>query len=251
MRYKIKQLAKIAGVSVRTLHFYDEIGLLKPSGVSDNGYRYYEKPKLFRLQQILFYRELDFPLDKIKEILDSDEFNQRLALEGHKLAILRKKERLNKLIKTLDNTIKHMDKQSKINDEELYDPFRDEDAKKYQPEAKLRWGDTEAYKQSMSRVKKLTKAEMEKIKKEGIDLTEKIAGAMDLGPEHADVQSLISEHYKGIRFFYDCPIEMYGNLGKMYVNDQRFKAYYEKFRPGLAEFMAEAIAVFCKNRGKA
>lgn len=117
----------------------------------------------------------------------------------------------------------------------------------YQAEVKQRWGNTEAYKQSMKRVGKMTKAEMEKLKKDSEILTGKIAANMDKGIENKEVQALIAEHYKSILFFYDCPLPMYRALGQMYVNDPRFTAIYEKFRPGLAVFLRDAIACFCNK----
>lgn len=248
MPYQINQLAKLANVSVRTLHYYDEIGLLKPSRVAKNGYRYYEKPELLRLQQILFYRELDFPLEEIKKILDSPDFNILDALHEQKRLLILKGKKINKIIFTINKTINHMNKNNNMPDEELYDPFKDNDVKKYQPEAKLRWGDTQAYKESMAKVKTMTKAKMAKLKEDSRAFTQKLAESMDKGPDNKEVQALIAEHYKSICFFYDCPYEMYRNLGRMYVNDPRFAAYYDKFRPGLANFMREAIEIFCQDK---
>ncbi len=248
MKYLINELAKLAGVSARTLRYYDEIGLLKPSGTMPNGYRYYEKAELLRLQQILFYRELDMPLDDIRDILDRPDFDIRQALRDHKFQLNKQRERYDRMILTINKTIKYMAKQSKIDDRELYDPFRDKAARQYQSEVKLRWGKSETYKQSMARVKKLTKTEMENMKNDSQALTQEIAAGMDKGPADTAVQELIARHYKGMCFFYDCPLEMYRNLGKMYVNDRRFAAHYEKFRPGLAVFMRDAIAVFCDTK---
>lgn len=138
-----------------------------------------------------------------------------------------------------------MTKEQEMKDEELYDAFKDPDVKQYQDEAKERWGNTEAYKQSMKKVGKMTKAEMEKLKKDGIEFTKKLAAAMDKDIKSKEVQELIAQHYKGIQFFYDCPLEMYRNLGKMYVDDPRFAKNYDKYRPGLAVFMRDAIAYFC------
>ena len=247
MPYKINELAKLAGVSVRTLHYYDQIGLLKPSGVSPNGYRYYEKRELLKLQQILFYRELGMPLNKIKDLLAAPDFDIKQALAEHKRLINIKRKRLDQMIITINKTINHMNKRKKLSDQELYDPFRDNDVKQYQAEAKLRWGRTDAYKQSMARVKKMTKAEMEKMKADGKKLTQQLADSMALGAASQEVQALIAEHYRGIQFFYDCPLEMYANLGRMYVADKRFSAYYERFRPGLAAFMRDAIDIYCAN----
>lgn len=128
--------------------------------------------------------------------------------------------------------------------------IKDEDVKQYQEEAKQRWGNTDAYKQSAKRVSKLTKTEMRQLKKDGIELTKKLAANMDKGVKSKEVRELISQHYKSILFFYDCPTKMYRNLGKMYVDDPRFTAYYDKHRPGLAIFMRDAIAEFCNEKEK-
>ena len=245
MPYTINQLAQLSGVTVRTLHYYDEIGLLKPSSIQKNGYRSYEEKELLRLQQILFFRELDFPLADVKKILDRPDFEIIGALRRHKELIKLKRKKFDKLINTINKTIKHMTKQQKMKDEELYDAFKDPDVKQYQDEAKERWGNTEAYKQSMKKVGKMTKAEMEKLKKDGELFTQKLAAAMDKDIKSKEVRELIKQHYKGIQFFYDCPLEMYRNLGKMYVDDPRFTTYYDKHRKGLAVFMRDAIAYFC------
>ena len=133
-------------------------------------------------------------------------------------------------------------------DDELYFAFADEEMKAYAEEAKQRWGNTDAYKQSQERSKHWTKADVKKIKEAGIALTRKIAAVMKKGPEDTDVQKLIFEHYQSINTFYDCSFEMYQNLGKMYIDDLRFTAYYEKFSSGLAQFMYEAINCFCKSQ---
>lgn len=237
-------------MTVRTLHYYDKIGLLAPSNIQKNGYRSYKEKELLRLQQILFFRELDFPLMDIKRILDKPDFEIIGALRRHKDLIKLRQKRFDKLINTIDKTIKSMTNDNKMKDEELYDAFKDEDVKQYQEEAKEHWGNTYAYKQSMERVSKMTKAQMEKLKKDGEELTRKLANAMDKDIKSKEVQELISEYYKSIRFFYNCPLEMYRNFGKMYVDDSRFTTYYDKHRKGLAVFMQDAIAWFCKKNHK-
>lgn len=245
MSYTIHELAKLAGVSVRTLHHYDAIGLLTPNRDQENGYRLYEEPELLLLQQILFYRELEVPLEEIKSILRKPSFNLAIALQKHREALQGKQKRLEKLMKTIDTTLLKLQTPHSMPDEELYDAFKDEDVKQYQDEVKARWGDTNAYKQSMARVGKLTKAQMDDLKAKGTAFTQKLAEAMGHHPTNAVVQELVEEHYRGICFFYDCPLSMYENLGEMYVNDPRFTAYYDKFRPGLAVFLRDAIKVYC------
>ncbi len=227
------------------MHHYDAVGLLKPSSFQKNGYRSYEEKELLRLQQILFFRELEFSLEDIKEILDRPGFNQIEALKDQRRLLEMKVQRLEEIIKTITTTIKHMTNQTKATDSELYDAFKDDDVKAYQAEAKQRWGKTDAYKQSMAKVAKMTKTEMEKLKADGKIHTQNIADAMDKGIESSEVQALIKQSHEGVNFFYECSLEMFRNLGEMYVVDPRFTAYYEKFRPGLAKFMRDAIVYYC------
>lgn len=250
MSYTVQKLAHLAGISIRTLHYYDEIGLLKPSVVKSNGYRYYEEAELVRLQQILFFRELEFSLDDIKRMLNRPGFGVVEALREQKKLIRLKQERLEKLIHAIDTTITAMNSNQKINEKEMYDVFKDEDVKQYQDEVKERWGNTDAYKQSMKKVSKMTKVEMQKLKEDGEKHTTAIADAMDKGVDHPDVQGLIKKSHDGINFFYECSYEMFRNLGKMYVEDPRFTEYYEKFRPGLAVFMRDAIVYYCDQHEK-
>jgi hypothetical protein len=138
-----------------------------------------------------------------------------------------------------------MAKRQKIKKEELYDVSKDKDVKQHQEEAKQRWGDTDAFKQSMAKIGKMTKAKIEKMKTDSELLIKKLAASIDKDVKSKEVQELIAEHYKGIQFFYDCPLSMYRNLGEMYVNDPRFTAHYDKYRPGLAVFIHDAIVRFC------
>ncbi len=250
MSYTVQALAQLAGISVRTLHYYDEIGLLKPAYSAKNGYRYYEEGELIRLQQILFFRELEFSLEDIKRMLNRPGFSVIEALRDQKKLIRLKQTRLEKLIHAINTTITAMNSNQKINEKEMYDVFKDEDVKQYQDEVKERWGNTDAYKQSMKKVSKMTKVEMQKLKEDGEKHTTAIADAMDKGVDHPDVQELIKKSHDGINFFYECSYEMFRNLGKMYVEDPRFTEYYEKFRPGLAVFMRDAIVYYCDQHEK-
>ncbi len=133
-------------------------------------------------------------------------------------------------------------------DQELYDPFKDNGVRQYQDEVKQHWGNSEAYKQSMQRVQKMTNEEMAKIKESAELLVQNLARSMDKGIRDKEVQAFIAEHYRGVRLFYDCPLEMYRRLGKMYADDPRFATYYDRHRSGLAIFMRDAIANFCDMR---
>lgn len=248
MSYTVHELASLASITVRTLHYYDQIGLLKPSSIAKNGYRQYEETELLRLQQILFFRELAFSLEDIKHMLDRPDFRMVNALRDQKKLMQLKRVRLDGLMKSIEKTIRHMTIKKPIKDEELYDAFKDDEVKQYQEEVKQRWSNTDAYKQSMARVGTMTKQEMNQLKTDGKAFTQKLADHMDHDPKSATAQALIAEHYKGIQFFYDCPLPMYRNLGQMYVDDPRFTAYYDTVRPGLAMWVRDGIAEYCDTK---
>jgi DNA-binding transcriptional MerR regulator len=250
MAYSVKQLVKIAGVSARTLHYYDQIGLLKPSFIKENGYRCYEERELLKLQQILFFRELQFSLKDIARMINSSGFNQLEALKDQRKLLELKKERTQGLINTLDNTIKKIEGGVSMTDDDLFKPFKDGKLVEYMDEAKKRWGETEAYRQSMEKVKHWTKEDYARIKKDGEEFTKQLAEAMDKDIKSPEVQALIEKHYQGIKYFYDCPLEMYRNLGNMYIADFRFTAYYDKFKPGLAAWLQRAISYYCDLKQK-
>lgn len=247
MTYTVNQLAKLAGISVRTLHYYDQVGLLKPAALRKNHYREYGEKELLLLQQILFFRELDFPVDEIKKIMSSPSFDMRLALRDHRTMIELKKKRLNGLLKTIDKTIRKLDMKQSLNEEDLkeaYDNFGEDTVKKYAEEVKQRWGHTEAYKQSMERYAKTTKEDMEKYKKDADIFMKAVAGVADQGPTSEAMQEKIAQHFDALRTWYEPNFEMYRGLAKMYVDDPRFTAYYEKYKPGLAKIFSEAMLYY-------
>ncbi len=248
MAYTIHKLATLAHVSVRTLHYYDEIGLLKPSRVLTNGYREYGETELLKLQQIMFFRELDFSLADIKQIMLSQHFSMRAALIEQRTLLDLKQKRLHNLIATIDKTLKKINNAESMNDEELYNAFDDEEQKHYIAEAKARWGHTDTYRQSQERLKKMTKADLEKIKLDTEFFMKKVVATMNKGATSPEFQHLIDQHYNRLRIWYEPNLELYRNLANMYVDDPRFKAYYEKFAPGLAEVMREAMIFYCAKK---
>ena len=248
MAYTVHQLAKLAGVTPRTLRYYDRVGLLSPAHHGKNGYRYYGEKEMVRLQQILFFRELEFPLEDIKRMLGRPDFNVTDALRDQKKLMRLKRDRIDRLLTSIDKTIKTMTDDKHVNGEEMYDAFKDDDVKQYQEEVKQRWGGSDAYRQSMAKVGKMTKAEMDKLKEDGKKFTQTLADAMGKDVASPEVQALIAQHHEGINFFYECSPSMYRNLGQMYVDDPRFTAYYDKFRPGLAQFVRDAINVYCDRK---
>lgn len=246
MNYSIKQLAQKANISVRTLHHYDDIGLLCPKK-AENGYRVYDDQDALRLQQILFFKELDFELQEIISMLDNPAFDQVQALKDQKQLLVLKKKRLSKLITSITRTINTMSNNKTQNTEEMYNAFEDEDVKRYQSEVKLRWGNTDAYKQSQERMAKMTKAEVAQMKKDAEVFNKKLASLIDKGPDDKEVQEMIAQHYNGLRKFYEPTLEMYEGLAKMYVRDPRFAKYYNKYDPRMAQFMHDAMMKYIKT----
>lgn len=255
MPYTVKKLAKIAGISVRALHYYDEVGLLKPAMVQENGYRVYEERELLLLQQILFFRELDFSIEDIKRIISAPTFDVRQALRDQRALIELKRKRLAGLIKTIDSTIQKLDKPIPMNDQdmqELYDTFGEDTIKKYADEVKQKWGNTAAYKQSMERASKMTKEDYEKYKHDSDVFMKRVAATMDKGATSPEFQALIAEHFASLSTWYEPNFEMYRGLAKMYLDDPRFTAYYENYREGLARVFSEGMMYFIdQNESKA
>jgi DNA-binding transcriptional MerR regulator len=248
--YTVRQLAKMAGVSVRTLHHYDRIRLLRPSSRTEAGYRQYGETDLLRLQQVLFYRELDFPLAAIRTILDLPGFDQVAALRDHRRMLGERAERLARLLRTVDRTIAKLTEEDKmpLTDEELYEGFSPrerEQLKGYEAEARERWGEMAA--ESQRRVRKMSKAQWQAIQQEGDAATRLMAEAMGRPVSDPEVQAAIARHHAWIENFYPCSAEMYRGLGQMYVDDPRFTATYDTVRPGLAVFMRDAMAYYAEH----
>lgn len=248
MSYTINQLAKIANISVRTLHHYDTFGLLVSERNNKNQYRIYEEKDLLKLQQILFFRELDFKLEDIKSILESNSFDIANALKDHKQMILLKRKRLDSLIKTIDKTINKVTNKKYMKDEELYDSFTKKEMEELATEAKERWGHTDAYKESEKKMRSMTKEGMDQIKKEGDKIARKAASLMHKDVRDKEVQEVIVIHYKHLSNFYTPNPEMYRGLAEMYISDTRFTEYFEKYSKGLAQFMHDAMIVFVEGK---
>jgi len=239
--YTVSQVAKMAGVSVRALHHYDQIGLLKPSARTGAGYRLYGEPELLRLQQILFFKELDMPLGEVRQILDDPGFDQMAALEHHRQLLHRRMERLKRLLKTIDRTIdKLTEDDMTLTDEELYEGFTTEQIERYKREAREMYGPAQV-EESEQRVKKMSRAEWKAVGAEGEAVTTALAALADREPGDAEVQALIARHHAWIENFYPCSAEIYRGLAQGYVEHPEFRAFYEKYRPGLADFMSAAM----------
>ncbi|MEV1016912.1 MerR family transcriptional regulator [Micromonospora sp. NPDC049801] len=244
MAYTVGQVAKIAGVTVRTLHHYDEVGLLSPSGRTSTGYRRYDDTDLQRLQLVLYYRELGFPLEEITAIIDDPAADPAAHLRRqHELLTVRIK-RLQEMVTAIEFAMEASKLNIQLTPEERFEVFGDFKPEEYEAEAEQRWGGTDAYRESNRRASRYGKEDWLRIKAENEDWGRRIvalmaSGAPADGPEAMD---LAEEHRQIIsRWFYECSYEVQTGLADMYMADERFTAYYEKIAPGLAAYISEAI----------
>jgi DNA-binding transcriptional MerR regulator len=247
MSYTVKQLAQIAGVSVRTLHHYDEIDLLRPPVIGANGYRYYDERSLLRLQRILFYRELEFPLEAIKALLDRPGVDAVGALEEQRTALEAKLGRLHRMIATLNQTIDHLKGEKTMKPQELFAGLTPEQEKEYTDEAARRWGEKEV-RASQKRWQAYAPAKKEAIKAEGNAIYRDLLVAMPLGPSAAPVQACIERWRRHIGYFWTPNDEQCLGLATGYRDDPAFRKTYDAIHPGLAPFMAEAVTVYVEAR---
>jgi DNA-binding transcriptional MerR regulator len=244
--YTVGELADLARVSIRTLHHYDAIGLLAPSRRTDSGYRLYGHEELERLQQILLYRELDFSLDAIARIMLDPSFDRRVALAAQREQLATRAARMQAILAAIDTALAALAKGEPMNDADMFEVFGDFDPKQYEAEVTERWGHTDAYQESARRTARYSKDEWKQIKAEGDGVARELADRLAAGanPDDAAVQALVERHRLQIdRWFYPCSVEMQVNLGEMYVADLRFSAAYDRYRPGLARFLRDAIRV--------
>jgi MerR family transcriptional regulator, thiopeptide resistance regulator len=244
MVYTVKQLADLAGVSVRTLHYYDEIDLLKPSSVGENGYRYYADDEVLRLQQILFFRELDFSLQAIRTILDDPAFDVVAALHAHRQALEDRVRRLHTLIQTVDSTILHLTGEVDMSQKKLFAGFSAEEEERYHQEAREQYGADEvdaSYKQWNG----YTPQQKEQIMAEGQAIYADVVALMDQGPDSPAVQEVIARWHQHLRYFYEPTVERLRGLGELYVEHPDFARNFRELHPDLPEFMRAAITHYC------
>ena len=244
MRYSISQAARLAGVSVRTLRYYDEIGLLKPSEVTMAGYRYYDSAAMASLQQILFYRELDVPLEQIGRILNAPGNDRTEALQKHRTLLLMKRQRLDDMLRLVDETIGGIT----MYDERPKPTQADWDAVKnqYAQEAAARWGNTEAFLESREKHAKYTPEQEAQINAEMEEIFQAFGACAD--PKGEEAQALVKRWQAHItKYHYNCTDGILACLGESYVNDPRFRENLDKYGPGTAQKMSAAIAAYCKK----
>lgn len=238
---KVKEVSQLTGISVRTLHYYDDIGLLTPDHTTEAGYRLYSDDNLATLQQILFFRELDFPLKKIKELLRSPTFDRQKAFELQRKMLITKRKQLDRMIQTIDKSILNGKGELVMTKEEKFEGF-DFSKNPYEQEARERWGD---------------KA-VDEANKKGPELREKmneiyikLAGLRHLPPESPQAQAGIEQWYTYLNKIGTYSLAAFASLGQMYVDDERFRKNIDQFGEGLAEFMRDAMEMYAKlNNGK-
>jgi DNA-binding transcriptional MerR regulator len=241
-RYTVKQLADFAGVSRRTLHYYDEIELLPPAGHNENGYRYYDDESLFRLQQILFYREIGLELGQIKEVLDDPDFDTVAALQSHRKVLQGKIERMQRLIGTVDTTIMHLIGEVDMSEQNVFNGFSEEKQKEYEEEAVDNWGENAA--QSIKLWNSYSEERKAQIMQEGSDIYNEIVANMDKGPDAPEIRALLVRWHDHLRYFYEPSIEVLEGLGNMYHDHPDFNATFTKMHPDLPGFLKAAIAIY-------
>lgn len=249
MEYTVQKLGKLAGVSTRTLRYYDEIGILKPARINASGYRIYGQEEVDRLQQILFYRELGVSLEQIKEILSSPTFNATAALIEHRQKLLEKRKQLDLLISNVEKTIAAQEGRIVMSDKEKFEGFKqkliDENERKYGKEIREKYGDEQVEK-SNQQFKNMTRDQYDKfqdLEREMFDTLKEAMATGDPGGETA--QKAANLHRQWITLAWGTyNKEAHAGVAQMYVCDERFKAYYDKEQPGMAEFLKDAILIY-------
>ena len=249
----MKQLAKLSGVSSRTLHFYDEIGLLKPAFIGENKYRYYEKEQLLILQQILFYRELGFSLNDIKTILSAKDFDKLEALKSHKKVLQQNLSQTQQLIKTIDKTIAHLRGEIKMRDEEFFDPMRLRQSPEQQNyEQYLMEGgilSKDELDKSWDKIKHWNKSDWDNYKQQGDAIYKEMVIVMHekLPPSSAKAQDLIRKHYQLIKPFWTFDKTSFIGLANMYREHPDFGKFFDCYDPQLLEYVVKAMKIFAER----
>lgn len=242
--YNVGQVAELAGVSIRTLRHYDEIGLLRPAQRSHAGYRKYQGDDLERLEQILYYRDLGFGLDEIKALVQDPRADAAKHLRNQHQILEDRIARLNRMLESVERAMEANRMGIQLTPEERFEMFGDEDPEQYAEEAEQRWGETDAYKESQRRVSKYTKKDWLEMKAESAQLGADLSAAMTAGlpVDSPEVMALAERHRQQIsKWFYDCSYEIQAGLAEMYVADPRFTEYYDSQQPGLAQYLHDAI----------
>jgi DNA-binding transcriptional MerR regulator len=249
MAWSIAQVARMSGVTSRTLRHYDDIGLLRPAYTDDSGRRHYERHELVRLQQILVLRELGVGLDRIAEVL-AGATSQAEALRLHRKWLLEERDRLDRLAATVTRTIEELEGGNRMSVEDLFSGFEPDSAqaRRLAAEAAERWGDTAV--ESRQRVKGWSKEKWAAVNRQGADATAKLAELAKAGLAADDPRVLdaVAAHHEWLQQHWTPNAESYTGLGRLYADEERFRARYEAVQPGLADFLADAMAAYASAR---
>jgi DNA-binding transcriptional MerR regulator len=246
--YTIKQIADMAGVSRRTLHFYDEKGLLKPSRVGNNGYRYYDEDSLLRLQQIMLYREMGLELQQIKIILEDPDFDMVSVLQVHRQNLRDKIDRLQTLIRTVDATLMHLMGELDMKGNNMFEGFTEEKQKQYDKEAIESWGEKAS--RSINLWNSYSQERRQAIMQEGKEIYEGIVSNMGKGTKSPEIRALLKRWHEHLKNYYEPTLEILKGLGEMYYDHPDFNANFSKMHPDLPAFLKEAILIYVNDLEK-
>lgn len=252
MEYTVQKLSKIAGISTRTLRYYDEIELLKPLKINSSGYRIYGQNEVNKLQQILFYRELDISLENIKNIINSPTFDSLNALKEHHNKLLAKRKQIDLLIENVNKTIALREGKYNMTDIEKFEGFKekmiDENEKNYGTEIREKYG-KDAVDASNKKFKNMSKQDYEDWQNLSIEIIAKLKKAFKTGDASNELSQEVARlHHKWLSYTWNTySKEAHASLAQMYVYDERFTSYYDKEQPGLAKFLRDAIVIYTRD----
>lgn len=249
MEYTVQRLGRLAGVSARTLRYYDEIGILKPARINSSGYRIYGQAEVDRLQHILFYRELGLELEKIKEIMDSPAFNAAKALKSHHEQLLDKKRTLERLIENVEKTIAAGEGRLVMSDQEKFAGFKQEmiadNERQYGREIRAKYGD-KTVDESNRKLASMSQEEFDEAARLAEEVKKTLAEALKQNDPAGELAQKAAELHKRWLMFYwtEYSKEAHAGLAQMYVDDERFTVYYDADQPGTAAFFRDAIRIY-------
>ncbi|KLU64262.1 HTH-type transcriptional activator mta [Desulfosporosinus acididurans] len=252
MEYTVQKLGQISGISPRTIRYYDEIGILKPTRINSSGYRIYGQAEVDRLQQILFYRELDLSLETIKEIVSSPDFDEMRALREHRGKLLEKRKQLDLLIINVDKSIAVKEGSSTMSDKEKFEGFKqklvDDNEEKYGKEIRAKYGN-DAVNNSKQKMLNMTPEQYDEVTRLEKEVLEILYAAFETGDPAGELaQKAADLHRQWLSYFWSSySKEAHLGVTQMYVADERFKAYYDKKKPGAAAFLKEAVRIYTAN----
>jgi len=243
MRYRVKHLAEVAGVTVRTLHHYDRMGLLRPAAVTEAGYRLYEAPQVERLQQILFFRELEFTLDEIKSLLDGPDHDVTAALRLQRALLLQRRQRLDRLVAVIDETLTAVKKGTTMDDRRRFVALDGKDYHQYKEEAIERYG-REVVEASHRRVAAMPHGERQRLGDDFWSICEGLVPHVDGPVDGPAVTAAMTELHRWLNRFFECRAAQFRGLGELYCADERFRRQFDERHQALADFVRRAMAAY-------